>query len=103
MSAFEWKRTDENLFKSHHMMLNLKQLRHYTDSNAIQMDSLRNTVFREIKSYYYYFNDYYKIKDSTQSQSATIPATEYQENFAEIIPTDERNMAISNAMNQMRY
>jgi len=103
MSAFEWKRTDENLFKSHHMMLNLKQLKHYTDSNAVQMDSLRNTVFREIKSYYYYFNDYYKTKDSTQSASAIVPTEEYRGNFSEIIPTDKRNMAISNAMNQMRY
>src|SRR5690606_34017518 len=101
MSAFEWKRTDENLFKSHHMMLNLKQLRHYTDSNALQMDSLRNTVLREIKSYYYYFNDYYKAKDSTQLPTSTTVG--YKDNFTEIIPTDKRTMAISNAMNQMRY
>ncbi|GGC28272.1 membrane protein [Parapedobacter defluvii] len=101
MSAFEWKRTDENLFKSHHMMLNLKQLKYYTDSNAVQMDSLRNTVFREIKSYYYYFNDYYKPKDSIQS--VPLSPVNYKESFAEVIPLDKRNMAISNATNQMRY
>lgn len=101
MSAFEWKRTDENLFKSHHMMLNLKQLKYYTDSNATQMDSLRNTVFREIKSYYYYFNEYYKPKDSIQS--VPLPNVAYNESFAEAVPTDKRNMAISNALNQMRY
>src|SRR5690606_21250694 len=82
---------------------NLKQLKYYTDSNAIQMDSLRNTVFREIKSYYYYFNDYYQTKDSSENQSTIVPAVEYSENFAEVIPTDKRNMAISNAMNQVRY
>ncbi len=101
MSAFEWKRTDENLFKSHHMMLNLKQLKHYTDSNAIQMDSLRHTVFREIKSYFHYFNDYYKPKDTIQP--IAVPNTPYNQAFVEILPADKRNMAITNAQNQVRY
>src|SRR5690606_27011143 len=100
MSAFQMKRTDENLFKSHHAMLNLKQLRHYTDSNARQMDSLRNTVFREIKSYYYYFNDYYQARHSTKTLSEPIS---YQQGFIETIPQDKRSMAISSAMNQVRY
>src|SRR5690606_13983387 len=90
MSAFEWKRTDENLFKSHHMMLNLNQLKYYTDSNAMQMDSLRHTVLREIKSYYYYFNDYYKAKDSLQLTE--LPTAPYKDNFSEVIPIDKRNM-----------
>ncbi len=100
MSAFQMKRTDENLFKSHHAMLNLKQLKHYTDSNALQMDSLRTTVLREIKSYYYYFNDYYKMKDSTVA--VTYPVT-YEGNFTTAISSDKRNTAISGAMNQVRY
>ncbi len=100
MSAFQMKRTDENLFKSHHMMLNLRQLRHYTDSNAVQMDSLRNTVLREIRSYYYYFNDYYKPKDSTLVASAALG---FQQNFLETIPEERRSTAINNAMNQVRY
>lgn len=100
MSAFQMKRTDENLFKSHHMMLNLKQLRHYTDSNTIQMDSLRNTVFREVQSYYYYYNDYYKPRDSTITQSIHV---NYRQDFIESIPSDNRSTAINNAMNQVRY
>ncbi|WP_262249346.1 LptF/LptG family permease [Parapedobacter soli] len=100
MSAFQMKRTDENLFKSHHAMLNLKQLKHYTDSNAVQMDSLRNTVFREIKSYYYYYNDYYKARDTTPVISEPIS---YQHGFITVIPEDKRNMAISSAQSQVRY
>ncbi|MFC3199226.1 LptF/LptG family permease [Parapedobacter deserti] len=100
MSAFQMKRTDENLFKSHHMMLNLKQLKHYTDSNALQMDSLRNTVFRETQSYYYFFSDYYKPKDSTIALSAPAPVAK---SFIEIIPSDKRNTAVNNALNQVRY
>ncbi|WP_257669520.1 LptF/LptG family permease [Parapedobacter tibetensis] len=100
MSAFQMKRTDENLFKNHHAMLNLRQLRHYTDSNAIQMDSLRNTVFREIKHYFYYFNDYYNTKSSVVS---SLPPIQYTHGFVETIPKEKRNMAVSNAMNQVRY
>ncbi|SEL59103.1 LptF/LptG family permease [Parapedobacter koreensis] len=100
MSAFQMKRTDENLFRSHHMMLNLKQLKQYTDSNVVQMDSLRNTVFKEIQSYYYHFNDYYKAKDSS---SLIPPIIKYEHGFIETIPSDKRNMAINSAMNQVRY
>src|SRR5690606_23341125 len=100
MSSFQMKRTDENLFKSHHPMLNLKQLAHYTDSNARQMDSLRNTVFREIKSYYHYFNDYYKTKDTSERLSNPI---RYQKDFITTIPSEKRNMAISSALSQVRY
>src|SRR5690606_31274630 len=85
----------------HHMMLNLKQLKYYTDSNAVQMDSLRNTVFREIKSYYYYYNDYYQSKDSVQRAAPDVAA--YKTDFTEVIPAEKRNMSISNALNQVRY
>ncbi|MGK6349744.1 LptF/LptG family permease [Parapedobacter sp. DT-150] len=100
MSAFQMKRTDENLFKSHHMMLNLKQLKQYTDSNAVQLDSVSNTVFREIRSYYYYFNDYYKPTDTT---SVTNTPARYEQAFIETIPSDKRSMAINSALNQVRY
>ena len=100
MSAFQMKRTDENLFKSHHAMLNLKQLKQYTDSNSLQMDSLRSTVFREIKSYYYYFNDYYKPGDTTETLSSPI---RYQQSFITTIPDEKRNAVISSAMSQVRY
>src|SRR5690606_22143509 len=51
MEVFQLRRTDEDLFKSHHSMLNLKQLRHYTDSTTQELDSVRSTVLREIKPY----------------------------------------------------
>lgn len=99
MSAFAWKRTDENLFKSHHAMLNLRQLRLYTDSNAVKMDSLRNTVQREIQSYYFYFNDYYQPKNPITG----IPEVNYTTRFTEVIPKDSRSAAIGSALSQMRY
>jgi len=99
MSAFQMTRTDENLFKSHHAMLNLRQLRYYTDSNAVQMDSLRNTVFPEIQSHYFYFSSYY---NNAKNNGAVHPIA-YRQSFIEAMPEDSRNMAVSSAMNQVRY
>lgn len=80
-------------------MLNLKQLRFYTDSNAVQMDSLRNTVLKEIQSHYFYFSDYY----NQAGDQAAIKPISYANNFTDVMPSDIRNMAISSAMSQMRY
>lgn len=99
MSAFQMTRTDENLFKSHHAMLNLRQLRYYTDSNAVQMDSLRNTVFPEIQSHYFYFSNYY---NNAENNEINLPIT-YEQSFIEAMPDDSQNMAVSSAMNQVRY
>lgn len=99
MSAFQMKRTDESLFKSHHAMLNLRQLRYYTDSNAVQMDSLRNTVFPEIQSHYFYFSSYY---NNAQHSEEVRPVT-YTRSFIETMPDESKNMAISNAQSQVRY
>src|SRR5690606_9994669 len=91
MSAFQMTRTDENLFKSHHAMLNLRQLRYYTDSNAVQMDSLRNTVFPEIQSHYFYFSNYY---NNAKNNEIKQPIT-YEQSFIEAMPDDSQNMAVS--------
>lgn len=99
MSVFQMKRTDESLFKSHHAMLNLRQLQYYTDSNAVQMDSLRTTVLPEIQSHYYYFSTYYNNADNT----GTMKPISYRQQFLEAIPEENRNMAISSAQSQIRY
>src|SRR5690606_18970359 len=44
MSAFQMKRTDENLFKSHYAMLNLKQLR--SEEHTSELQSRENLVCR---------------------------------------------------------
>ena len=98
MSVFQMKRTDESLFKSHHAMLNLKQLQYYTDSNATQMDSLRATVKPEIQSYYYCFNSYYNADTPMMAKTVN-----YTNNFLEAVPEASRNMAISGAQSQLRY
>lgn len=99
METFQMRRTDEELFKSHHAMLNLKQLKLYTDSNAKQMDSLRSTIYKDVEYYYYYFNRHYNTGGYAQSYSP-IP---YKVDFAENIEEHQRNSVISNALNNVRY
>lgn len=99
MEVFQLRRTDEDLFKSHHSMLNLKQLRHYTDSTTQELDSVRSTVLREIKPYYYYFSEYYRPKDSTEM--ATVPV--FNGNYLDLIPNDKKSDVIYNAQSQATY
>lgn len=96
MSAFQMKRTDENLFKSHYAMLNLKQLDYYADSISHFNDSLRTTVFPEIQSYYRIYNQYNPISKAKNP-------IEYKDNVLEIIPEQRKSMAISEALSQTRY
>src|SRR5690606_8968080 len=96
MSAFEMKRTDENLFKSHYAMLNLRQLEYYADSISAYNDSLRNEVFRDIQPFCRIYNQYaspVKAKNPTQ----------YEGNFLSVVPEDNRMQTISEASNQVRY
>src|SRR5690606_34967359 len=96
MSAFQMKRTDENLFKSHYAMLNLKQLDYYADSIAHFNDSLRTTVFPEIQSYYRIYNQYNPISKANNP-------IEYKDNVLEIISEQRKSMAIAEALSQIRY
>lgn len=99
MEAFQMKRTDESLFKSHHAMLNLKQLKHYTDSNQLELDSLRGTVFKEIEPYYYTFSKYYQPADTTEKLSVE----PYQGSIFQALKTDKRSNALYHASSQISY
>jgi lipopolysaccharide export system permease protein len=96
MSAFQMKRTDENLFKSHYAMLNLKQLEYYADSISHYNDSLRKEVFRELETYYKIYSQY------PSATNASNPVN-FKSNFLEIIPESNRMIAIAEAQNQVRY
>ena len=97
MSAFQMTRTDENLFKSHYAMLNLRQLDYYADSIQNYNDSLRNTVIKEILPYYRVYNQYQPVKIES-----TNPVT-FQNSTLEIIPEESKTQAVTEASNQVRY
>src|SRR5690606_29435790 len=61
MEAFQTKRTDESLFKSHQQMLNLKQFFHYTYSIYIQLDSISRQILVDSHSFVSYFSPYYRF------------------------------------------
>ena len=95
MEAFQMKRTDESLFKSHHSMLNLKQLKLYTDSNRLQLDSISRQILSETQSYVSYFSPYYRV--DTVQQATT---KEFRDFMTDYVPEDQRRNIISNALSQ---
>ncbi len=101
METFQMRRTDEELFKSHHAMLNLRQLKHYTDSNRQQMDSLRQTIFRDVQSYYHYFGQYYKLPDTATAVTAQPLA--YTTDITQLVDSGHVTTAMNNALNNVRY
>lgn len=99
MSTFQMKRTDQELFRSNSMMLNLKQLKYYTDSTTKKLDSIRHTIFNEIKSNYKLLNTY----QASQNKKVTGEPIIYNQTFEEIIPSDKRLVALGNSLSDIRY
>src|SRR5690606_26849265 len=95
MEAFQMKRTDESLFKSHHQMLNLKQLKHYTDSNRLQLDSISRQILLETRSYVSYFSSDYQV--DTVQQVAVGGVRDF---LTDYVPEDQSRNILSNALIQ---
>lgn len=101
----EWnkmQRTDENLFKSHHAMLNLKQLKVYTDSNKMKLDSVKhllsNTMDHRFNLYSPYFNN-------RQGNEKIKPAKikPFNDLLQDVIPVEQRAQITGNALSQLNY
>jgi len=97
MGSFALNRTDESFFKTHHSMLNLKQLKMYTDSNRLQLDSIKQNIFLEAKNYVTYLSPYYHDKKVAQ-----IPVKKYNDFLTDYASKDQRRMLISNALGQVQ-
>lgn len=97
METFQMKRTDENAFKNHYAMLNLRQLKLYTDSNLTELDSLSRGIFRETKNYVSYLSSYYR--DPTVEP---IKVKHFDNFLTDYVPSEQRRHVISNAIEQIR-
>lgn len=97
MSDFQMKRTDEGLWKSHYAMLNLKQLKYYSDSLIADNDSIRRSVLQEIIHYYPSLNR----PDPSSSTAGTTRI--YKNSLLDIIPEDKRMQSINQAISEVRY
>jgi len=95
MEAFEMQRTDESLFRAHHQMLNIKQLKHYSDSNQVAMDSIGNIMVLESFNYFNYFAPYYK---TNITKLDTVPA--YKHIMTDVVPQNMQRTVMDNAINQ---
>jgi lipopolysaccharide export system permease protein len=55
LSSFNLDRTREELFKGSKMMLNIKQLKHVTDSMRVQLENEKKIASGQVNSFYSYF------------------------------------------------
>jgi len=94
MESFQMGNTDKELFKDHHQMLNLRQLRHYSDSNRVSLDSVAKINSVESKRYINFFANYYQ-----ENKPKTINT---KIKLADIEQENMRRSAISNALSQAR-
>jgi lipopolysaccharide export system permease protein len=96
MEAFQMKRTDENLFKSHHQMLNLRQLKLKTDTNQMKIDSLARMYAQENSNYLLFNSSYYRDVNATPAQ------IEINGSVLDYLPETSRTSVYSNALSQLR-
>src|SRR5690606_29332976 len=91
MDAFEMKRTDENLFKQHHQMLNLKQLKLKSDTNLMQLDSMSKQTATELKHNLLFTSRYYNEGNTTRAK------VKIDSDILDYIPESSRRGVVSNA------
>lgn len=96
MEAFNFKRTDENLFKSHHQMMNLRQLTLMTDSNKVAMDSVKTMYVAEYKNYIFYNSPYYRQMNAKPAK------IKVKDDIMAYIPQEFKRTAVTNAMSQVQ-
>lgn len=105
MESFAVQKTDASLFKSHHQMLNLRQLKHYSDSNRIQLDSIGAIIAQDTRHHINYFSSYYHQQDTAthlKHSEGFVPP-----NYKQIRDLDfsdpQYRTVISSALNQVSY
>jgi len=103
MEAFQMKRTDENLFKSHHAMLNLRQLKIYTDSNSMQLDSVGSSLYGDVKNFYNINSPYFFPEADSLKPKIQIAAKPFKDFLQDVVPAQDRQIVTSNALGQVRY
>jgi len=96
MSAFDLVRTDENLFKQHHQMLNLRQLKLKSDTNRMAIDSLQRLSAQELKNNSLFTASYYKQEKPERAK------IDIHGPILDNLPDQTKRMVISNAMGQIQ-
>jgi len=92
---FQFKRTDEDLFKSNYAMLNLRQLNFYRDSFTLKGDSNLRSTYADISL----LTKIYRT-DSLNPKSPFKTIKKYR-NVLELIPADKQSQSIQSAKDQI--
>lgn len=95
MESFAMKNTDESLFKSHHQMLNLRQLKLKSDTNKMVIDSVSRISYLEMQHNILYTSRYYNETNDTTLAKITPTAK-----ILDYIPKDNRRSIIGSALSQ---
>lgn len=98
LSGFKMSRTNEDFFKKNYQMLNLKQLRHSTDSLDKDLENKYNEVQVSMMSNYYSLQQA-KLTDSLEKLSSTVPAGNILSKFDQPMQMRIINLALSSARN----
>ncbi len=96
LSTFQMNRTDENLFKDHYTMLNLKQLKYYEDSLGERLVRDKE-FFRKNYVLYTLMNKDFKLDSSAILENKT-----YQSDIIKNFKMSDRIMIISRAFSTIR-
>lgn len=107
MESFAAQKTDASIFKSHHQMLNLRQLRHYSDSNRLALDSVGSVIANDTRHHINYFSSYYRQAPDPGSvgsaKSENFKAPDYDSIYASASSDNVYRNAITNALGQVSY
>jgi lipopolysaccharide export system permease protein len=103
MGSFQQGKTDENLFKSHHAMLNLKQLDMYIDSNHIKIDSMGKAIVRTLDTRYNIYSKYFSANQPGQPKVKEAKIKPFKNLLTDLVPQEQRAQITMNALNQLNY
>jgi lipopolysaccharide export system permease protein len=96
LSSFNFKKTDEDLFKSNYQMMSLKQLKMYRDSFELKGDSNLRSTYTDLamlqKSY----------RTDSLSPKTPVKLLKNYKNVLELIPKDRRMAAVQSGKDQIR-
>ncbi|MDR2283942.1 MAG: LptF/LptG family permease [Sphingobacterium sp.] len=96
MDVFAMKRTDENLFKQHHQMLNLRQLKLKSDTNRMELDSVSRISAQELKHNILYTSRYYNEGNREKAK------IKINGDILTYIPESNKRNVVSSALGQIQ-
>ncbi len=97
LSSFSMTQTNEDLFRTHYSMLNLRQLLHFEDSVVNQLDKKQESIIQNTMDSYFYMRNHYKGKAVPDTMKALKPV--FLSNFTPAQAKNYIDQALTSARN----